>query len=317
MNGVKIDIVGNKTRYKLRNNSKYKNKKPSMDELPFEMICMIAENINTGQDWKSWIFTCKCFSLMNSIIKVRKYSNHLTTLIKLFPDKPWNYNNLIENPKLNHSCCKKLDDLIDLKSKLKRNPDTWQAYLEQHDDFDLLNLTNYQDVPWEVFKNVLNKHPYSDPRCFFRWTELSKHPSVTWNIIQNNPELPWEETFMVANPNISLDIIQKLVEKSHIDCLILTNPSLTIEQIMSIPKCRKAMENMHEDSSSMYLYYYCQNSRITWKDLKKVKKSEKNMKSISLNPNITWDIVRGNINRPWDWSRLSSNTFTPNHWVRK
>jgi hypothetical protein len=31
---------------------------------------------------------------------------------------------------------------------------------------------------------------------------------------------------------------------------------------------------------------------------------------LSLNPNITWEIIQINIDKPWNWVMLSSNKFT-------
>ncbi len=52
---------------------------------------LIASHIDSGYDWKSFIFTCKAFHNLNSEKTVAKFSNHLWTLIHLFPDKKWNW----------------------------------------------------------------------------------------------------------------------------------------------------------------------------------------------------------------------------------
>src|SRR4051812_17739713 len=69
-------------------------------ELVFDNYFEIAKHIECGSDWKSWILVCKAFAGMNTHDQIARYSNHLTTLIKLFPDKPWEWRVISYNPNI-------------------------------------------------------------------------------------------------------------------------------------------------------------------------------------------------------------------------
>ena len=58
-----------------------------MNFFPLEIYGEISTFISSGSDWKSWIFVCKSFNSMNNTHKINQFSNHLATLIKLFPEK--------------------------------------------------------------------------------------------------------------------------------------------------------------------------------------------------------------------------------------
>src|SRR6185437_10403609 len=65
---------------------------------PVEIFGEISEHIQGGSDWKSFVLTCKRLYDFNTQKKINRYANHLTTLLKIFPDKPWNLNYLSVNP---------------------------------------------------------------------------------------------------------------------------------------------------------------------------------------------------------------------------
>ena len=78
----------------------------------------ILKYIDDGATYKSAIWTCKRFWKYfesRHIEYVRKYSNHLWTLIKMFPDKKWDWfrisfnpnttwNIIVNNPQYNWYC---------------------------------------------------------------------------------------------------------------------------------------------------------------------------------------------------------------------
>ena len=45
------------------------------------------------------------------------------------------------------------------------------------------------------------------------WYEISKNPDITMDIIQNNPNKPWNWVGLSLNPNITLDFIQSNQDK--------------------------------------------------------------------------------------------------------
>ena len=59
---------------------------------------------------------------------------------------------------------------------------------------------NTAKVNWNREIRKLPKH------CI--WNQLSKHSNITWDIIQTNPDAPWNWYGISMNPNITWDIIQ-------------------------------------------------------------------------------------------------------------
>ena len=281
-------------------------------DLPIEMWYHIASWIDAGSVWKSWILGCKMFTQMNNINQVRRFSNHLTTLIRLYPYKPWYYTALINNPLLKacESCaCDKLDDLLQVQSITERDPPTWQEYIEIRDKFEAYELQKYKDVPWDVFYDIIQLNPYNDPSMFFNWYARSSHPSVTPDIIAEHPELPWEWEFVLANPNYNWEEVQKILPLVRHAVYLIENPNISLDQLATVPMWKKTLDPKSLVINIFYHNSYIKNFRITWEALASLDKTKERMSHISQNPNLTWDIIHENQHLEWDWTYLSSNTF--------
>jgi hypothetical protein len=117
----------------------------------------------------------------------------------------------------------------------------------------------------------LKKTPLSDVHG---WGYNSKHPSVTWDIIQAHPEMPWQWQNVSCNPNITWDIVQANPDKPWNSSWLSCNPNITWDIIQAHPE-------------------------IPW-----------DWTLISSNPTITWDIIEQNPDKPWFWYFVSSNPMT-------
>jgi len=47
-------------------------------------------------------------------------------------------------------------------------------------------------------------HPYEP----WDWYNISRNPSITWDIVRENPDKPWIWSFLSAHPNITWDIVE-------------------------------------------------------------------------------------------------------------
>lgn len=127
------------------------------------------------------------------------------------------------------------------------------------------------------------------------WTEISKRPELTWEIIENNPKIKWDWIQILSHPNITWEIIKKYIDLSNIS---------TVSNI-----CEKN-ERYKEFQQDVDIW---KNSKSYDEYLRNIilvnfnSKAYKNWKSISKNPNITWDIILSNINEPWNWRGISEN----------
>jgi hypothetical protein len=97
------------------------------------------------------------------------------------------------------------------------------------------------------------------------------NPNITLEIVQNNPDEPWDWHGISKNPNITWEIVQKHPEK---------------------PWC---------------WYELSKNPNITWEIVQKHPEKPWVWSGISINPNITWDIVEKHPDNPWNWGELSYN----------
>ena len=59
------------------------------------------------------------------------------------------------------------------------------------------------------------------------WVYISKNPNLTWEIIQQNPDKPWDWSMVSSNPNITWEIISnQLTDIYH----LIIGPKLNYHQ---------------------------------------------------------------------------------------
>jgi hypothetical protein len=87
--------------------------------LPPEIWTQVAEFIENGRDWKSFIFTCRMFYDMHGEPMLLKHANPLWSLILRHPDKPWNWSSVSMSPWTT----------FEIVSKYPRFPWQWQALM--------------------------------------------------------------------------------------------------------------------------------------------------------------------------------------------
>ena len=97
--------------------------------------------------------------------------------------------------------------------------------------------------------------------------------NITWKIIQENPDNPWEWEYISYNQNITPNIIQANPDKPWNWDGISKNPNITWEIIQANP-----------DKDWDWFY-------------------------ISQNPNISCKNIQTNPDKPWDWKSISLNKF--------
>lgn len=193
-----------------------------------------------------------------------------------------NYSELVENIFTEYGY-----NWLDKLSKIKKNyrpmkiDNYYQAYyivINPNMQYNMirehLNENNVgiysrnENLTWKIIKNNLHLK--------WEWSYISEHKNITWKIISENPQYPWKPIFVSRNPNITFDII-------------INNPTYNW-----------CWENVFH------------NNNLTWENIKYIMSilpeiSSNSMSSISLNANITCDIVRNNPDIKWDWYYLGLN----------
>ena len=72
----------------------------------------------------------------------------------------------------------------------------------------------------EYIKSILQKETRIE------WDYISCNPSITWDIIQQNPDKPWNWFYISYNPNITWEIIQQNPDKAWDWFYVSTNKGL-------------------------------------------------------------------------------------------
>lgn len=54
-----------------------------------------------------------------------------------------------------------------------------------------------------------------NPKKQYYWSYISLNPNITWDIIEENLEYPWEWWSLCKNPNVSIDFIEKNIDKLY------------------------------------------------------------------------------------------------------
>ena len=110
----------------------------------------IARWIDTGTAWKQWIGTCRAFADMNTNAQVARFSNHLITLLKLYPDHPWNWSRISSNPNITFQI-------------IRDNPDrpwNWNG-ISSNPSITFQIVRDNPDRPWnwrELSSNLFTKY---------------------------------------------------------------------------------------------------------------------------------------------------------------
>ena len=71
-------------------------------------------------------------------------------------------------------------------------------------------------IPWEIVN--------ANPQFPWDYSSISENPSITWDIIQQHPEKPWDYSCVSENPSITWDIVQQNPQIDwKYDCLSKNN----------------------------------------------------------------------------------------------
>ena len=67
------------------------------------------------------------------------------------------------------------------------------------------------------------------------WYKLSSNPSITWDFVQANQQLPWNWRGLSENPSITGEFVQANPDKDWNYMFLSDNPSITWEFVQANP----------------------------------------------------------------------------------
>ena len=193
-------------------------------------------------------------------------------IIQNYSEIQWDYHSLSANPNINWN-------IIQLNNE--KNWNYSLLSMNKNITFDIIN--NNPELPWNDYNISLNPNITWDiiqsNKSFHNWNyfNLGKHPNINWDIICNNPSIPWHYNQISLNPNITWNIVINNINKKWNYRSLMLNSTVTFD----------ILQNNKDklDPSDYYL-------------------------TLSLNPNITWNIIDLNSTIHWNYEHLSMNLFT-------
>lgn len=266
------------------------------------ILDIVYKRLENTPAWRDALSSYKSLRLVCSDIRnyyekvndyvIDKYSNHLLTLINMFPDTDWNIKGIGRNKNVRWEDCvffswkgmKKFHSGLSLNPNIKL-----ERIKEKNKDHCLVKCIRSTKEPC-ISDSCNNKY-----KCF------SRHPNLTFNdiilFLQAYPhkghKLNWK--YIVKHVDLPIEFILNEYSDNY---QLLKHWNFTKEYFHLAPKC--------------YPWEDCifQNPNFTWEDFKNLPDCEKNYRLFSSNPGLSWRIVRDNPDKLWDWWKISSNTFS-------
>lgn len=332
-----------------------------MDSYILQRVLVLTNN---GKDYKNFCLVSKAWcNMLNRLFPGGdKFCNHLLTLLKLLPDERWDYNTLSSNPNILE---------YDTLDYILQNSDKgwdWRE-ISTHDYVTWETMQNHTNIPWAknnfcynkniskldlefikqnfvtqiwkyrvfMYKNI-SIEDIKKEHDLINYFTLSQNKNYTWEIIQNNPDIPWDYDGVQRNRNITLDNIYDNPDKPwNYDMLYIgyrflnaDNEFKTTNRVayLSINECIEKFPDMIDYKKLSYKY------GTTWNLVKKYIDKPWNFKGLSCNDSIivplddfikysklwnykfisshvTWDCVAALPDKRWDYGKLSGNLHIP------
>lgn len=197
--------------------------------------------------------------------------------IKDHPDKKWSYRCLGDSPNITWKT-------------IQENPNNlWICSYDKRKNYCADQGTVFD---WEPIPENLD-----DKLSDLDYLYLSANPNITWEIIQNNPDKPWNYYHLSSNPIITWEIIQNNPDKPWSYRCLSENPNITWKMVESKPNEEWDYENL-----SSHL-------NITWEIIRANPDKPWSYYHLSQNPNINWEIVEANSDKSWNYFHLSGNAM--------
>jgi hypothetical protein len=133
------------------------------------------------------------------------------------------------------------------------------------------------------------------------------NPNVTMEMIEKNPNYPWDWNSVTWNPNLTLEFIMKYPNKDW-DCLNICYHERIIGDLIKLNAIDgRSLSTIQfgKNKVNMSWYVISKHKYITWKFILEHPNEPWDWNGISINPNITWNIINDNMNYPWAWDYLS------------
>lgn len=242
-------------------------------------------NKKTFDDWSEYLYNL-LFEKINNKFNI---------------DKTFIYNKIYSNKNFNLNFFNKDSELKIDYELLSYNPNITFEYIVENKYF----LWNDKILNKILGKNINNyflyKKYYNDICKFYKFDILYEIYESWENIlfIEKNFNYKIRYEILSMNKNISWELIINNIDRDwNFEYLVMYNENITIDIVI----------NNKKYFNDKCIKLLSKNKSIKWYDIDKYKDQiEWNYKDLSLNPNITIEIVLNNLDKKWCFHRLSSN----------
>lgn len=258
--------------------------------------------------------------------------------LKLFMKSiPGEYGKILNNPLIYHKIINDKDNIKSLVGNILENPNVPFNLLKQFLDnksfifssnrsitpkdikdnpqikWNYLYLSENKNMTWKFIQEIMETKEYQSLEADEQWNfyDLVSHQNITFDIIQKNPQYPWNDDNGISrNPNITIKIIKENPDIEWDQILLAKNPNITLKDILENKDIFKNQEKCIDNyiSSNInttikdIIEYGKDNdiegegSNISFEDIKNNPSINWNMKELTLNPNLTYDTLFNNTN---------------------
>jgi hypothetical protein len=178
--------------------------------------------------------------------------------------------------------------------------------LSNHIDWDIVLLL--PDKPWDYKKISKGKRRYwCDLGSLCGEIERCVQCNITWQDVQNHPQIPWDYSVLSDNPNITMENILQNMDKEWNFENVMQNINFSFQYQKQFEEKGIFVDCWHEK----HLIYHANTTLEEW-DTILDGDMERDYKCyfvlLSYNPNVTWDYFI-NLDFRWDYSFMMKYGF--------
>lgn len=188
---------------------------------------------------------------------------------------------------------------------INNNFDKFSGYEHMGDFFPFEIILNNLHIPWD-------------------WEFLSERTDLTMDILRNNINLNWDFERLSYNRNLTFDVVLKNLELPWDWETLSWHPNLTPDIYLDNLALRWDWKRISQNRNTTFdivfanpelpwnWSYLCRNRNMTFGILQTLLRNEDiqgrlRWDLLTMNENMTPEIIFNNVDLPWDWSALSSN----------
>ena len=282
--------------------------------ISWDWTCL-SQNPSVSLSWldifheKSWDWTA-----------LSSHPNFTLDWIKHHPTKPWSWDELCRAPQFQLDWLE--DEIMEYSIwspyLVSTHPNcTWDEILhhsmikqwmdrsETNTRLVYLGLVNNPSISWDGIQSILQSGYIS--RRELPWRQISASKEITWDIVREYPEYPWNWYGLSENPNITEEIIDEFYTKPWVWETLGQNPNLTLSFILT--HLDQPWDWKYWVKTTYIWHFVSSHSSITPYEIITNPSLPWIWSKVSQNPNLSWDLIERYPTKSWDWDAVSRHSM--------